>query len=287
MSSSKKSMLLMLTTVLLWSTSGLIIRILPWNALVIAGLRSGIALLTMLAYMKITKITFCRSKIVIVTSLLVAIKFISFVSANKLTASGNAVALQSTSTIFVLIYSLLILKQKARLKDVLVIIATTMGIALFFVGKYTAQGIMGNLLALVCGISTAAFYVISCKIADPTVTLSMTAMGHGWVFLIGIPFLFLYPPEFSAQSLGAILFLGAIQQGAAFIVYSKVTKSVSAVTFAIISSLEPIFNPIWVFIALGDAPTPFAIAGAVIVIGSILAWSLSNAAQAKREGLAG
>lgn len=280
----KQAFALMLLCSALWSTSGVLIKYLPWGSLTIAGFRSMLAILSMMFYLNIIrKKRIIINKAVLLTAVAISIKYLTFVSANKLTAAANVIALQYTNPIYVLIVTAIISKRMPQMRDILVIVLTMTGISLFFVGEFDKGGILGNILAAVCGMGTAVMYLMSSRFSTFEEGVSSIIIGHVFTVIISMPFIIKDDIEFTGLSVAAILFLGIVQQGVAYSLYSVAIRSGSAVACSIVAMIEPILNPILVFAALGEMPSDFAIIGAGIVILSISAWSFLNVKSAKAE----
>ena len=75
----------------------------------------------------------------------------------------------------------------------------------------------------------------------------------------------------TAKSFGVLVFLGLIQIALAYTLFVKGLKYVTATQASLTGMLEPIANPIWVLLILGEHPSSYAVAGAVVVLAAI-AW---------------
>ena len=137
----------MVVCAVLWSIAGVFIGLLNLNGFVIAGGRSLFAALTVLAYMALTKQRIILSRDTIVSGILLCGVFICFVVANKYTTAANAIVLQYTAPIFILLFSFLFLHKKPRALDVVTVLLTLGGISLFFFDSLDAGKLIGNLLA--------------------------------------------------------------------------------------------------------------------------------------------
>ena len=136
---------------MLWSIAGLLINHVHMNPFVIAGGRSLFAALTVVVFMKLTKQKFIISKNTLISGILLCGVFVCFVGANKLTTAANAIVLQYTSPIFVIIFSLVFLRKKPRTLDVIAVLLTLVGVVLFFIADLDAGSMIGNLIAVVAG----------------------------------------------------------------------------------------------------------------------------------------
>ena len=122
----------MVLCAVLWSTAGIFIKFLPWNPMVIAGIRSLVSAGVYLLYMRYEKIEFKINKYSILSGISLMCTFVFFVAANKFTTAANAIVLQYSAPIFILILSALFYHQKFRSGDIITVASTSVGISLFF-----------------------------------------------------------------------------------------------------------------------------------------------------------
>lgn len=271
--SRRKSELMAVAAALLWSTGGVLIKLIPWNALVISGARSLLAVGVMLIYIRASgsKIRFNRYSVM--SGICMAGLLLSFVVSNKLTTAANAIVLQYTSPAFILIFSALFLKQKFHAADFGVVIATIFGISLFFIDRLTPGHLLGNCVAVFAGVLCAANYII-CGQADTDSRLSGILFSHIAAAAVGLSAAFVYPPEMTPVAVWSILALGIFQIGVSYIFYALAFRDCPPLACSLIGAIEPLLNPVWVFLYNGEAPGSFALLGGVIVLVSVTGWCI-------------
>lgn len=262
----KKAILYLVTAAILWSTGGLFIKLVDWNPIAIAGARSGIAAIVMLLYLK--KPVMRLGKIKLLGACTYASLLIFFVTANKLTTSANAILLQFAAPIWVVLFSKFFLNEKVKKYDLFTIIFVILGMILFFMGSLGSGTILGNFIAILSGISMAGMVIFLKLLDDDESPVEMTFIGNIITFIISIPFFFQSIPSFN--SILALLILGIFQLGIAYIFYTLAIKHVSPIEAIIIPVLEPLLNPVWVFLFTGESPGTYAFIGGAIVIISII-----------------
>jgi len=264
--SRPKALTLLVLTAVLWSFGGLLIKLVDLSPLAIAGMRSAIASLLLLFFIRKPSLSFSRSQII--GAFAYAGTVILFVSANKMTTAANAILLQYTAPVFVAIFGIWFLKEKVKLFDWVTIILVISGMFLFFLDDLSGGGLIGNLLALLSGLCFATMIVClrSQKDASPILTVFW---GNILTALIGLPFMFKAMPSVSSW-IGLIL-LGVFQLGLSYIFYTIAIKKVTAIEAVLIPVIEPILNPIFVLIVMGEIPGPWSIAGGAIVLVAITA----------------
>lgn len=267
----RQSELMMVIAAMLWSTGGVLIKLIPWHPLVISGARSLLAIGVMLVYIHATgaKIRFNRYSVS--SGLFMAGLLLLFVVSNKLTTAANAIVLQYTYPAFILIFSALFLKQKFHAADLAVVIATIFGISLFFLDRLTPGHLLGNCVAVFAGILCAADYII-CGQADTESRLSGILFSHIIAAAVGIVSAFVYPPQITPIAVGSVLALGIFQIGISYIFYALAFRNCPPLACSLIGALEPLLNPVWVFLYNGESPGKFALLGGVIVLVSVTGW---------------
>lgn len=249
--------------------------------MVIAGFRSLISAGVYLLYMRYEKTEFKINKYSILSGISLTGTFMFFVAANKFTTSANAIVLQYSAPIFILILSALFYHQRFRRGDIITVAATSAGISLFFLDKLSGGYMTGNLLALMAGLSFASMFVVTGR-ADDHSRSSGILLGHLFTAVIGIPFVFLSPTPVTPSYFVVILAMGIFQLGIPYILYGLAVRKCSPLACSLISAIEPLLNPVWVFLYNGEVPSFFALIGGAIVISAVVAWSIwSGKAESK------
>ena len=281
MGQERRAMLQMLLCGILWSFGGILIKLVPWNALVIAGVRSALTAVVMLAYMRKSNMRILVTKrtlaIGIATFLLVAL----FLSANKLTTAANAIVLQYTAPIYVLIFSAVFQHAKVRRGDVVALMITMVGIGLFFLDQLGTGSVLGDSLALVSGVFFGLMFFLSGGVTEET-RMSGLFLGQIMTAIVGIPLAFVYDTPITTTAVVCIVILGVFQLGIPYILYSKAVKHCSPLMCSIISVVEPLLNPVWVFLAMGELPSSWALVGGVIVLVTITLWCVWSAKEKQK-----
>ncbi len=263
----------MLVCATLWSIAGIFIKLIPWNAFVIAGLRSLFAGLVVLVYMKIRRLRLILNRRTVVAGLCMALLFFCFVGANKLTTAANAIVLQFTAPLFIMVLSVLFLHQKFRRADVLAVVFTMAGISLFFFDQLTPGHVLGNVVAILSGLFMALMYM-NLGSCPETERMSSILIGQTLTFLCGVPLLFTTHPAFSALPVLYVVILGVVQLGIPYVLCARAAEHCPPLACSLLGALEPLLNPIWVFLFDGEAPGVFALAGGAVVIVTVTLWCI-------------
>ena len=273
----------MLICAALWSIAGIFIKLLPWNGFAVAGLRSLIAGLTMAAYMALKRYRFTLNRKTFAAGALAGSVYTCFACANKLTTAANAIVLQFTSPVFIVLFSALLLKSRIRKADITVVLLTLAGIALFFFDQLKPGYVLGNFVAIAAGMFMAGMYMAIGGL-DEQERFSAVVIGQGLTFLFALPFVLMTRPLFNATTVSCILILGVFQLGISYILYVKACRYCPPLACCLLGAVEPLLNPVWVLIFDGERPGLFALIGAVIVIVSITVWMIRGREKEALEG---
>lgn len=257
---------------LLFSTGGAVIKATSFNSWQVAGFRSLIAAITILLLMPESRSRWTWRAAAV--GLAYAGTLVLFVTANKLTTSANAIFLQSTAPLYLLALGPLILKERVRLPDVLVMAVVGCGLACFFMSHEAARitaphPFEGNLVALCSGLTYAFTIVglrwISLRAATEASPMATVALGNVLAFLICLPAIF--PVEHAGpKDIAAVLYLGVFQISLAYVLLSAGMRWVPSVAAGTLLLIEPALNPVWTWLVHGERPGTLAICGGVLIM---------------------
>lgn len=259
-----KAIIMQLLAAVLWSTGGMLIKLVDLNSFAIAGIRSFITIIVILAFLKKSTLKLTKNKAMGAISYTALV--LLFISATKSTTAANAILLQYTSPIYIAIFGGWLLNEKAKLKDWVTILIIIGGMVLFFMDDISGGSIKGNILAVLSGIALAfnTMFMRREKNADP---LENVFWGSVLTVLVSIPFVFQKVP--SSKSLMGLILLGVFQLGFSYVLYSRAIKNITALESTFLSLLEPLLNPVWVFLTIGELPGKLSILGGIVVLASI------------------
>ena len=279
----KKETFAMLFCVLCWSTSGLFIKLIDWNPLVISCARSAVAAFfmalvhgkAMFAAQKAAAPRLFGINALAVASAASAVTKILYVTANKLTSPANAVLLQHTAPVWAALAAGALIGERLRPAQWFAVFAAVGGAALFFLDGLTSGNLAGDGVALLCGI-TFAFSMIAMRSLKENSPALALFYSHLIPVIIGLPFIFIAPPVLTAVNVLCVIFLGLVQAGVASLLYAYAIKRLQAIRVMFIAQLEPLLNPLWVFAFTAALPTRYALLGGGIIIAAVLAANIGG-----------
>jgi drug/metabolite transporter (DMT)-like permease len=256
----------LLFAALCWSLAGLLFKYVAWPALAVAAGR-GIIAAGFLTLFCGRRLRFTWSPVQVGAALAYAACTVLFTLANKMTTAANAILLQYTAPVWVALLGAWLLGERTRRSDWLTIVTVLGGLGLFFYEGLQLQNIAGQLVALASGFAFAAMTLLM-RMQKDTSPLESIVLGCVISFLIGLPALWTAPP-LPAIGWAALGLLGTVQLGLAYLFYSQALRQVTALEAVLIPIIEPILNPIWVMLVIGEKPGPLALAGGTLVVGAV------------------
>ena len=217
-------------------------------------------------YSRNDKITITKDKIIAACFYTLVVTL--FVMANKLTTAGNAILLQYTAPVYVALFGYMFLGEKSTFVDWATIMILLLGLALFFFDDLSFDGYLGNVLAILSGMSFAGLTLLLRKQKDDSPSDSIL-LGNILTLVIGLPVI-VGGTEFDLNSIILILLLGVLQLGIPYILYTTAIKHVTALDAIIFPIIEPILNPILVFIVLGETLGAWSVFGGALVLSGVI-----------------
>lgn len=276
----RNAMLLMVLCAVMWSMGGIFIKLISWNPLLIAGARSIISAAVIGVYMLYKKIPVKVCRYSIGAGVGLSASCICFVIANKLTTAANAIVLQYTAPVFILLMTALIFKQRLYKKEILAVAGTMAGIVLFFFDQLSPGNIAGNIIAILAGIFLALMFVMTGQGGnDDSIRMSGILLAHCMTTVVGIPIGLAGTDAASGMEILYVVILGIFQLGVPYVLYAIASRDCPPLACSLIGMFEPLLNPVWVLIFAGEVPGIFALVGAVIIIGVVTWWCVSGSSQ--------
>lgn len=277
MKKKHRAMLLMVVTAVMWSIGGIFIKLISWSPFLIAGIRSLISGSIMAEYMKHNEIHFKWNRYSLGAGIGLSFSATLFTIANKLTTAANAIVLQYTAPIFILILSAVFFGQKLHRREIIAVGITMAGMVLFFFDQLSPGNILGNILGILAGVFLALMFVMVGQGGeDDSTRMSGILIAHGMTVVIGLPPGLLGTAGTTGPEILYILILGIFQLGIPYVLYAIASKDCSPLACSLIGMLEPLLNPIWVAIFVGEVPGSFALIGAIIIISTVTWWCVQE-----------
>ncbi len=267
---------------LLWSTGGFLIKSIQIAPLAISGGRSIIAAIFLVLV---------RGKPILSKNLsfwgaagAYAATLTCFVLATRLTTAANAILLQYTSPIFVLLFGYFIMKERVTRVDLLATILVMGSLVVFFLdslGQDTLPtAMLGNALGILTGVTFGLQAVLMRKVRLSGLSVeSVLIVGNGLCFVIAIPSMLSSRPVF--MDLVWLLVLGVFQVGVAYILYMAALRYVTSLELILVPIIEPVINPLIVFFLHGEQPGIMTIIGGTFIVLIVTLWCLYRTRQEK------
>jgi drug/metabolite transporter (DMT)-like permease len=272
-------LLYVIVAALLWSTGGLFIKWTKLSGLELSFFRSFFAIFIVAFFTR--KEGFGLNLVSGAAAVLYAVLLILFVLATKLTTAANAIFLQYTAPVYILILEPLFYKEKFRLRDLITVVICVGGMTLFFVGKLRPEDVTGNLLALVSGLCFALYFLLlrhpKARLVNRT---SSVIYGNLLAVLLTAPWGLAALGSLDRFDGFSVIYLGVIQLGLSYLLFTKaMALGVRSIDAGIMGYIEPVLNPVWVFLVLGERPSQWALLGGAIIIAAVITHMVLDAQQ--------
>jgi drug/metabolite transporter (DMT)-like permease len=283
LSERRKAIIFLMLAAVLWSTSGVLVKIIDWQPMAILAGRSLFTSLLLFVYLRRIPTQWTRWKVMAAVGSILT-QFL-FVTSTKLTTAANAIFLQYTAPIYVVLLAFWFLREKPSRTDWVSMVIIFLGLLLFFGDKLSTNGLYGNILAVLSGV-TSAVMVVSFRAQKDGAPAESILIASLLMTIFGFPFIL--KETWTVTNWLIIAYLGLFQIGLAFVLFTKGIKYIPALEANLVGTLEPILNPLWVFLFLGESMGSSALLGGLVVLGGVIFSAVGSARAAKQaEGPAG
>lgn len=263
-----------LAAAVMFSISGVCIKAIPWSPLAINGARGAVGALVIALWMALTGRRPRWNMAVLIGALSLCLTNVLYVFAAKLTTAANAILLQYTSPLFVMLLLWTFAGRRPAGRELTACMLVFGGTVLFFCDRLSPGSLLGSLMGLASGLSYAGVFLSGLPAGADGASSFLIAQLAGAV--LGISFL-MQENSFPPQALAAVVLLGVFQIGAGFLLLARALAAVGPVTANLLCAIEPILNPLWVALAFGERPGRFATAGAALVLAGVIGCQLVRA----------
>lgn len=258
----RKGIIAIIFAAIFWSTGGVFVKLLPQDAYTILSYRSFLAAAVFLVFFR--KKVFEMNGRAWLNAVFYCLLVLSFVVSTKLTTAANSILLQYTGTIYVLLAEPYFFKMKMERVNVVTIAVCVVGMVVLVSGDLEAGNMLGNFIAFLSGFLMAALF-IGQRLNGPERQPASIFWGNVLMALVGLPWL-LQAPLPTLPEAGMLAWLGILQLGLGFVLFTYGLRRVLAIEGALLAMLEPILNPVWVLIFYKEKPSKGAIIGGLLIV---------------------
>src|SRR5215217_3241623 len=275
-------LLYVLAAAILWSTGGLFIKWVGLSGLSLSCWRSFFAILIVAFFTRHEG--FRLNSVSVVASLLYAVLLILFVLATKETTAANAIFLQYTAPVYLLVLEPVVYKEKFRSRDLITVLVCLSAMALFFMGQLRPQDVSGNIFALASGLCLAVYFLLLRHPRAREVNRASSVIyGNTLAVIMTLPWGLGAINSITSHDLLGTAYLGIIQIGISYTLFTTgMARGVRSLDAGIICYVEPVLNPVWVFLILSERPSQWAILGGAIIVAAVITHMLLDA-RSKRK----
>ena len=266
---------------LLFSTGGAAIKLASLSGWQIASARSGVAFVVLMAALPQARRGWSWRMAPVAAAY--AATLVLFVLANRLTTAANAIFLQASAPLYLLLLGPLLLHEAVRRADVVYMAAVALGIALFFAGSETVSATapdprLGNLLGAVSGLTYALMLAglrwLS-RDAGAGTAIGTVALGNLLACLCALPAA-LPVTAMASRDVLVLLYLGTFQIGLAYVLLTRGIRRVPAFEATTLLITEPAMNPVWTWLVHGEVPRAWSVAGGALILAATVMHTLRH-----------
>lgn len=271
MNERTKGLICVVGASLLYSTGGLLMKWVPWNGMAINGARMLLSMVLLVAFLKLIGHKIRMNRWIFLGSLCFLGATALFSVANKLTTAANAIVLQFTAPIFLIIYMTIFLRKRPTRLDLGACVVTFGGVICFFLDGLSGGSVVGNVVAILSGATYGGLFLLR-SMPDGD-AYSSVFWGSLWGLLLGMPYV-AQETDFSPRVLLCVALLGLFQVGLGYILLCVGLQYTPPITACLVSGIEPVLNPILVAIFYHETMTTLSMVGAVIVIAGVIGYNI-------------
>jgi drug/metabolite transporter (DMT)-like permease len=298
---SRRAALLVVAAATLWSTGGVGVKVAVAEPLVIAGLRSAIALAFMAVVLGVglrrsgagagVVRTLLRRPLVWAAAASYALMVVCFVLAVRRTTAANAIFIQYTGPVYVALLGGPMLGERVSRRDLFVVAACVVGMGLTFGGELGGGRAAGNALAVVSSFGFAGLPLLlrldqkrllavedasAARVAGHAPLVAMS-LGNAIAAAVALPAMLAHPVsgETAPRTYLVLVALGVFQIGLPYVLYGSAVRKLRALESSLLATIEPVLSPVWVVLATGERPSPLAIAGGAIIVLAVAAQGIT------------
>ncbi len=263
--------MLLLAAALLFSTGGAAIKATSFSNWQVAGFRSAVAAVVLFAAVPSARRSWNWR--VAPVGVAYAATLILFVAATKLTTAANAIFLQSTAPIYLILLGPWLLKEPVRRADLIFLGAVAAGMSLFFIGSERALATApdparGNQIGALSGIAwalTVGGLRWLGKHEGGASSMPTVIVGNVLAFVACAPMAF--PVRGASLADAAVIaYLGIVQVGLAYLCLTQAVRHVPAFEASTLLLAEPALNPVWAWIVHAERPSTWGLGGGALIL---------------------
>ena len=275
--SERKGLLFVSIAAVLFSVGGLGVKVIPWKALSISCFRSLLAVVILLLFARATRHRLKLTRSVVFGAAAVCCNSVFFTLATKLTTAANAIRLEFTSPIFVILFRWLVFHEAPKAPDIIACVFVFAGIGCFVLDGLGQGNLLGNVLAIFAGMGYAWVFLMN-RLPGGDALFS-TILGQCFSVVLGLPSL-VRETDFRPPVVAWAVVMGVFQLGLAYVFLTTGLRSAPPIPASLVAGIEPVLNPILVALVVGETLSDWSILGGIVVFVTVMVY---NVIMARKE----
>ena len=278
--SERKGLVFVSIAAVLFSLGGLGVKMIPWKGLSIASFRSLLAVIVLLLFARAIHHPLKLTRGVVFGAAAVCCNSVFFTLATKLTTAANAILLEFTSPIFVILFLWLVFHEKPKRPDLIACVFVFTGIGFFVLDGLGQGNLLGNILAIFAGMGYAWVFLMN-RLPGGDALFS-TILGQCFSVVLGLPSL-VRETDLSPPTMFWAVTMGVFQHGLAYVFLTTGLRSAPPVPASLVAGIEPVLNPILVALVVGETLSGWSILGGIIVFVTVMVYNVVMARKDRQQ----
>ena len=278
--SERKGLVFVSIAAVLFSLGGLGVKMIPWKGLSIASFRSLLAVIVLLLFARTIHHPLKLTRGVVFGAAAVCCNSVFFTLATKLTTAANAILLEFTSPIFVILFLWLVFHEKPKRLDLIACVFVFTGIGFFVLDGLGQGNLLGNILAIFAGMGYAWVFLMN-RLPGGDALFS-TILGQCFSVVLGLPSL-VRETDLSPPTMFWAVTMGVFQLGLAYVFLTTGLRSAPPVPASLVAGIEPVLNPILVALVVGETLSGWSILGGIIVFVTVMVYNVVMARKDRQQ----
>ena len=278
--SERKGLVFVSIAAVLFSLGGLGVKMIPWKGLSIASFRSLLAVVVLLLFARAIHHPLKLTRGVVFGAAAVCCNSVFFTLATKLTTAANAILLEFTSPIFVILFLWLVFHEKPKRLDLIACVFVFTGIGFFVLDGLGQGNLLGNILAIFAGMGYAWVFLMN-RLPGGDALFS-TILGQCFSVVLGLPSL-VRETDLSPPTMFWAVTMGVFQLGLAYVFLTTGLRSAPPVPASLVAGIEPVLNPILVALVVGETLSGWSILGGIIVFVTVMVYNVVMARKDRQQ----
>jgi drug/metabolite transporter (DMT)-like permease len=276
---ARRGQLLVAAAAISWSTAGPVQRAVDATPVTQVAIRAGVAAVALIAYLGVrrgrrTADAFREvGRAGVIVAIALAVVSSAFILALAHTTVAHVLLFQAISPFLAALLAWLVMREGVGSRTWAAMAAALTGVAIMVGGSLGAGDLRGDALCIVMSSGFALVIVITRRHLEISMTPA-TALGMVIAFAATAPLS--HFSGVSARDFALLAALGAGQMALGLILFTAGARLIPAAQAGLITLLEVVLGPLWVWLIYREAPDALTMLGGAVIVGAVLLHAIAE-----------